>query len=93
MWTRGWYVALDEYLERPNPYVEGNQHWVDTFTNQALVGAKRAPGRQTLLHPHRYRGDGASSITRPSCAKWASRPGLILGPECTTCSNVWTKRV
>ncbi len=40
---KGWYVPLDEYLERPTPYAEGNPRWLDTFANQALVGAKRAP--------------------------------------------------
>lgn len=27
----GWYLDLTEYLERPNPYVEGNEHWKDLF--------------------------------------------------------------
>lgn len=40
---KGWYVPLDDYLMRPTPYVEGNPPWLDTFTNQALIGAKRAP--------------------------------------------------
>ncbi len=40
---KGWFVPLDEFLERPNPYVPGNSRWMDTFTNQALMGAKRAP--------------------------------------------------
>jgi ABC-type glycerol-3-phosphate transport system substrate-binding protein len=39
---KGWFVPLDEYIAKPNPYVEGNEHWLDLFTNQALVGAKRA---------------------------------------------------
>ncbi len=40
---KGWYVPLDGFLQRPNPYVPGNKHWIDTFVNQALVNAKRAP--------------------------------------------------
>lgn len=40
---KDWYVPLDEYLERPNPYVPGNKRWLDLFANQALMGAKRAP--------------------------------------------------
>lgn len=40
---KGWYVPLDEFMERPTPYVEGHPRWIDTFSNQALVGAKRAP--------------------------------------------------
>ncbi|NIA15666.1 MAG: extracellular solute-binding protein [Nitrospiraceae bacterium] len=40
---KGWFVPLDEFLERPNPYAPGNEHWLDLFSNQALMGAKRAP--------------------------------------------------
>ncbi len=40
---KDWYLPLDEYLERPNPYIPGNKHWIDSFKNQALVNAKRAP--------------------------------------------------
>jgi ABC-type glycerol-3-phosphate transport system substrate-binding protein len=40
---KGWYVALDPYLEQPNPYVPGNEKWIDMFENQALLNAKRAP--------------------------------------------------
>lgn len=28
---RGWYVPLDEYLQEPNSYVEGNKKWADLF--------------------------------------------------------------
>jgi raffinose/stachyose/melibiose transport system substrate-binding protein len=40
---KGWYVPLDEYLDRPNPYVAGNPRWIDCFANQDLVQSKRAP--------------------------------------------------
>lgn len=40
---KGWFIPLDEYLDRPNPYIPGNAHWIDSFMNQALVQAKRAP--------------------------------------------------
>ncbi|MCL5269257.1 MAG: ABC transporter substrate-binding protein [bacterium] len=44
---KGWYVPLDEYMARPNPYVPagspGSEHWIDLFANQDLVNAKRAP--------------------------------------------------
>lgn len=40
---KGWYVPLDEYLEKPNPYVPDNERWGDLFFNQALLNAKRAP--------------------------------------------------
>jgi raffinose/stachyose/melibiose transport system substrate-binding protein len=39
---KGWYMPLDEYMERPNPYIPGNERWIDSFKNQALVGSKRA---------------------------------------------------
>ncbi len=28
---RGWLVAFDPYLEKPNPYVPGNKKWIDIF--------------------------------------------------------------
>lgn len=40
---KGWYVPLDEFLERPNPYTPGNKRWIESFRNQDLVNAKRAP--------------------------------------------------
>ncbi len=40
---KGWFIPLDEFLEKPNPYVPGNKHWIDLFSNQALLNAKRAP--------------------------------------------------
>ena len=40
---KGWYVPLDEYLEQPNPYIPGNKRWLDSFQNQDLMNAKRAP--------------------------------------------------
>lgn len=49
--NKGWYVPLDEFMERPNPYVEGNEHWIDLFLNQALVQAKRAPDGKLYCVP------------------------------------------
>ncbi len=40
---KGWYIALDPFLEEPNPYAEGNERWIELFSNQDLVNAKRAP--------------------------------------------------
>lgn len=28
---KGWFLNLAPYLEEPNPYIEGNEHWLDTF--------------------------------------------------------------
>ncbi len=40
---KGWFIPLDEFLQRPNPYIPGNEHWIDSFTNIALTNSKRAP--------------------------------------------------
>lgn len=29
--SKQWYIALDDYMMEPNPYVEGNQKWVDVL--------------------------------------------------------------
>jgi len=39
---KGWYIPLDEFLQTPNPYIEGNSRWMDSFVNLPLVNAKRA---------------------------------------------------
>jgi raffinose/stachyose/melibiose transport system substrate-binding protein len=41
--SKGWFIPLDEYLEKPNPYIKDNKRWMDSFINHALVNAKRAP--------------------------------------------------
>jgi len=43
---KGWWVPLDEFLERPNPYVQGNRRWMDIFAYQPLTQAKRAPDKK-----------------------------------------------
>ena len=40
---KGWYVALDSYLEQPNPFVKGNKQWWDQFKYQAMSRGKAAP--------------------------------------------------
>jgi ABC-type glycerol-3-phosphate transport system substrate-binding protein len=40
---KDWFVALDEFLDRPNPYIPGNERWLDSFSNLALTNSKRAP--------------------------------------------------
>lgn len=40
---KGWYVALDPYLEQPNPFVPGNKAWWDQFKYQAISRGKAAP--------------------------------------------------
>lgn len=41
--SKGWFIPLDDFLEKPNPYIEGNTRWMDSFLNHAMVNAKRAP--------------------------------------------------
>lgn len=40
---KDWFIPLDEFFQRPNPYIAGNQHWLDSFLNVALTNSKRAP--------------------------------------------------
>jgi len=40
---KDWFIPFDDYLQKPNPYVPGNEHWIDLFENQALFNSKRAP--------------------------------------------------
>jgi raffinose/stachyose/melibiose transport system substrate-binding protein len=47
---KGWWVSLEPYMARPNPYVPkgqpGSEQWWDLFANPALTKAKRAPNGQ-----------------------------------------------
>ncbi|MDX9972329.1 MAG: extracellular solute-binding protein [FCB group bacterium] len=40
---KDWFVPLDEFFQRPNTYIPGNEHWMDSFANPALTNSKRAP--------------------------------------------------
>ena len=40
----GWYVKLNEYLEKPNPYEDGNTRWIDIFGEEAIGAAKASDG-------------------------------------------------
>jgi raffinose/stachyose/melibiose transport system substrate-binding protein len=44
---KGWYLPLDAYLERPNPFVKpgspGAEQWWDLFKYQAITRGKAAP--------------------------------------------------
>lgn len=40
----GWYVSLNDYLEEPNPYEEGNVHWKDIYGADAIAAAQAADG-------------------------------------------------
>ncbi|MBP3962671.1 ABC transporter substrate-binding protein [Paenibacillus lignilyticus] len=34
---KGWALPLDAYYSTPNPFIEGNQHWMDAFTNEEII--------------------------------------------------------
>ena len=44
---KGWYVALDEYLDQPSPFAKpdepGSKQWWDVFKYQAITRGKAAP--------------------------------------------------
>lgn len=40
----GWYVALNEYLTKPNPYEEGNTAWGDMYGVDAIESSKSSDG-------------------------------------------------
>ncbi|NLP84178.1 extracellular solute-binding protein [Microbacterium sp. CFH 90308] len=46
-------VALDEYLDQPNPYVEGNEKWVDVFNadyfGPTATNARNAAGNYEFI--------------------------------------------
>jgi raffinose/stachyose/melibiose transport system substrate-binding protein len=47
---KGWYVALDDYLNAPNPFIPkgkpGSKQWWDQFKYQAISRSKGAPDRK-----------------------------------------------
>lgn len=46
-------VALDDYLQQPNPYVEGNERWIDLFNQDYFgpdaVSARNAAGNYEFI--------------------------------------------
>ncbi len=45
-----WFVDLYPYLSQPNPYVAGNEHWMDLF-GEKLISTRRAAGGQLWSLP------------------------------------------
>ena len=41
---KGWVVNMSPYFEMPNPYVEGNTRWADTFYEDWMQSLKSADG-------------------------------------------------
>lgn len=39
-----WFVDLMPYLEEPNPYVEGNERWIDLFGEEIIATRQSAAG-------------------------------------------------
>jgi raffinose/stachyose/melibiose transport system substrate-binding protein len=41
---KGWYLPLDSYMSKPNPYVAGNKAWADLFGTGILSNVTNADG-------------------------------------------------
>jgi ABC-type glycerol-3-phosphate transport system substrate-binding protein len=46
---KGWWLNLDPYLEKPNPYVKGNKRWYDIFYPGPLEVWRAADGHLYML--------------------------------------------
>src|SRR5690606_8724429 len=46
---KGYYVALNEYLDKPNPYVEGNLQWRDIYVKEELEQNMASDGEQYAI--------------------------------------------
>jgi raffinose/stachyose/melibiose transport system substrate-binding protein len=42
--SKGWYIPLDEYLEKPNPYVDGNKSWKNILVDGTLDSTMHPSG-------------------------------------------------
>ena len=47
--SRGWYLDLDEYLDQPNPFIEGNEKWRDIFPEYLWKNTNVLGGNQKVL--------------------------------------------
>jgi len=48
-YVKGWYLDFTPYLEKPNPYVEGNDHWKDLFIPAVSETAVAPDGKTYVL--------------------------------------------
>jgi len=42
--ANGWYVPLDTYLQKPNPYMQGNTQWADIYDSRELATTRASDG-------------------------------------------------
>ena len=49
--TKGWVVAMDPYLKRPNRYVDGNERWADQFHKPWVDALRSLDGRLYWIAP------------------------------------------
>jgi raffinose/stachyose/melibiose transport system substrate-binding protein len=49
---KGWWISFEPYLEQPNPYVPGNDRWLDTFAHKAFTLSRRGPDGQLYCIPY-----------------------------------------
>lgn len=43
-------IELNEYLDRPNKYITGNEHWIDTFPASVIATNASATGVQPVIN-------------------------------------------
>lgn len=43
-------IDLNEFLERPNKYIEGNEHWIDTFPDSVIATNAGPNGEQPVIN-------------------------------------------
>jgi len=49
-YPKGWVVPLDEYMDKPNPYIPGNTAWKDLF-NKEWIDEMRSGDKQLYFTP------------------------------------------
>lgn len=50
MYPVGCYIDLNEVMQTPNQYVEGNEHWIDMFPKSVIAASRGANGELALVN-------------------------------------------
>ncbi|MFC4601595.1 ABC transporter substrate-binding protein [Cohnella hongkongensis] len=56
---KGWLLPIDDYLDQPNPYVDANTKWLDTFTNAEII-QKHSDGKRYTVPIMQAAGDSTA---------------------------------
>lgn len=56
---QGWLLPIDDYLDHPNPYVDANAKWLDTFTNAEII-TKFSDGQRYTVPIMQAAGDSTT---------------------------------